>query len=61
MFFSNKKSHHENNFSALAAPVRDPWCNMQIDPRKAAAQETVNGETYYFCSTSCATKFLESK
>ncbi len=37
--------------------VTDPVCGMQIDSVKAAASETVGGETYCFCSASCHSKF----
>ncbi|MCH8960265.1 MAG: YHS domain-containing protein [Bacteroidetes bacterium] len=37
--------------------VTDPICNMTIDSDKAAATETWQGKTYYFCSTSCADTF----
>ncbi|MGO2632887.1 MAG: HAD-IC family P-type ATPase, partial [Galactobacter sp.] len=38
--------------------VTDPVCGMTLDPAQAAASEDVNGQTYYFCSESCHTKFL---
>ena len=37
--------------------VTDPVCSMQIDSAKAAASETVEGRSYYFCSTSCHNQF----
>jgi YHS domain-containing protein len=37
--------------------VTDPVCGMQIDSAKAAASETHQGQTYYFCSTSCHNQF----
>ncbi len=37
--------------------VRDPICGMEIDPGRAAATETRDGVTYYFCSKSCADTF----
>jgi len=37
--------------------VTDPVCGMSIDSAKAAAQEAVAGQTYYFCSDSCHSKF----
>ena len=37
--------------------VVDPVCHMQIDPAKAAGSSTFNGDTYYFCSRGCQTKF----
>ena len=35
----------------------DPVCRMEIDPAKAVASSTFNGETYYFCSRGCERKF----
>ena len=37
--------------------VTDPVCGMQIESDKAAANETVQGQTYYFCSESCHSQF----
>lgn len=37
--------------------VTDPVCGMTIDSSKAAATETRQGQSYYFCSTSCHDKF----
>lgn len=37
--------------------MKDPVCGMQVDPDKAAASSVHDGETYYFCSKSCAEKF----
>jgi Cu+-exporting ATPase len=39
------------------AMEKDVVCGMQIDPAKAAGTSEHNGKTYYFCSTSCKTKF----
>jgi Cu+-exporting ATPase len=36
---------------------RDIVCGMQIDKSKAAGSSEYNGKVYYFCSTSCKTKF----
>jgi len=36
---------------------RDVVCGMQVDPAKAAGKSDYNGKTYYFCATSCKTKF----
>ncbi len=35
----------------------DPVCSMAVAPPDAAASRTVDGETYYFCSTHCAKQF----
>jgi len=35
----------------------DPVCGMHVDPATAADQATHDGETYFFCSTHCGTRF----
>jgi Cu+-exporting ATPase len=35
----------------------DPVCKMDVDPRKAAAQSTHQGQTYYFCCPGCKARF----
>lgn len=35
----------------------DPVCGMRIKVNEAAAFETLNGKTYYFCSQKCHTSF----
>ena len=35
----------------------DPVCKMTVDPAKAAAQSSYQGETYYFCAVGCKQKF----
>ncbi len=37
--------------------VKDPVCGMDIDPETAAATETYQGKTYYFCSLACQQAF----
>ncbi|MBN8904597.1 MAG: YHS domain-containing protein [Rhodospirillales bacterium] len=37
--------------------VTDPVCGMALESTKAAASETVNKQTYYFCSASCHNQF----
>jgi Cu+-exporting ATPase len=39
------------------AMAKDPVCKMDVDPRKAAAQSTHQGQTYYFCAVSCKQAF----
>lgn len=36
---------------------KDPVCGMLVRPEEAAAQRTVEGRTYYFCSAACVAKF----
>jgi YHS domain-containing protein len=38
--------------------VQDPVCKVFI-PRGVAIAEDIGGQTYYFCSQSCAHKFQE--
>ncbi len=35
----------------------DPICGMQVDPEKSNRSHAHKGETYYFCSDHCLTKF----
>ncbi len=37
--------------------VTDVVCGMEIDPATAAGTKEYNGQTYYFCSESCKTRF----
>ena len=36
---------------------RDVVCGMQVEPETAPAVRVHRGETYYFCSGSCAKEF----
>lgn len=38
--------------------VQDPVCRVFV-PRGSAVTEDIGGQTYYFCSRSCAHKFQE--
>jgi Cu+-exporting ATPase len=38
----------------------DPICGMTVDPNSAAGKYEHSGQTYYFCSQHCASKFKES-
>jgi Cu+-exporting ATPase len=37
--------------------VLDPVCGMTIDPNDAAGSADYNGQTYYFCHSSCLERF----
>jgi Cu+-exporting ATPase len=37
--------------------VKDPVCNMDVDPAKAAGSSEYKGQTYYFCSPGCVKRF----
>jgi len=40
------------------AGARDPVCGMTVDPAATPHHAKHDGETYYFCSAGCRTKFL---
>ena len=35
----------------------DPVCGMEVTPEEAAGTFDYNGQTYYFCGTSCLDRF----
>lgn len=35
----------------------DPVCGMTVRPEQAVGSSSYNGDTYYFCSRGCETKF----
>ena len=37
--------------------VKDPVCDMDIDPKTAAGKSDYKGQTYHFCSTGCKKAF----
>lgn len=37
--------------------AKDPVCNMEVDPKKAAAQSSYKGEMVYFCAVACKRAF----
>jgi Cu+-exporting ATPase len=50
--------HHHDAHTALGgAKVLDPVCGMTVDPQTAPHRHAHHGETYYFCSSGCRTKF----
>lgn len=40
--------------------AKDPVCGMEVEPGKAAATSEHQGQTYYFCSPMCKTKFEQN-
>ncbi len=40
--------------------AKDPVCGMQVDEKKAAANSTYHGTTYYFCAPACKVAFDKS-
>ena len=43
--------------AVTGAPAIDPVCGMTVQPATAAGSYEYQGKTYYFCATSCLTKF----
>lgn len=41
----------------MAELVKDPVCNMEIDPRESLGKSEYRGVTYYFCSETCKRDF----
>ena len=37
--------------------AKDPVCNMEVDPKKAAAQSNYMGQMIFFCALGCKVKF----
>lgn len=37
--------------------AKDPVCQMDVEPERAAAQSRYQGQTYYFCAVGCKAKF----
>jgi P-type Cu+ transporter len=45
------------NTPSDTSKIRDPVCGMEINVSSAAATRDYEGESFYFCSSSCAQKF----
>ncbi|MDB5551716.1 MAG: cation transporting P-type ATPase, partial [Rhizobium sp.] len=43
---------HDGSFQAI-----DPVCGMKVDTRTAKHRDERDGQTYYFCSAGCKTRF----
>ncbi|MGH7146526.1 MAG: heavy metal translocating P-type ATPase [Nitrospiraceae bacterium] len=43
--------------AVMGAAAIDPVCGMTVQPSTAAGSYEYQGKTYYFCATSCLTKF----
>jgi len=50
----HESGHHH---AAAADGARDPVCGMTVDPATARHRHDHAGQTYYFCSAGCRTKF----
>ena len=57
-------THPHHKMTELTADSRrgtpltiDPVCGMTVDPLTATLKAEHGGQTYYFCSAGCRTKF----
>ena len=41
----------------MAELVKDPVCDMDVDPESAAAKSEYQGVAYYFCAEGCKQSF----
>ena len=48
---------HHHAPAAAALTVKDPVCGMNVDPHQTPHRYELRGQTYYFCSAGCRTKF----
>lgn len=42
---------------SVMATERDPVCGMQVETSEAPGQSDFEGQTFYFCSEACQTRF----
>lgn len=54
---SHEHHHHHSHGQLTEKNVKDPVCGMDVSPETAKGQSTVSGQSFYFCSTKCKTKF----
>ena len=50
-------SGHKSQATAAAHTVKDPVCGMNVNPETARHKTVHKGESFYFCSAGCKTKF----
>ncbi|QFI74811.1 heavy metal translocating P-type ATPase [Bradyrhizobium betae] len=55
---SEHHAHHHHHGGAQGATV-DPVCGMEVDPDTARHKAEHGGQSFYFCSDRCRTKFVE--
>lgn len=48
---------HKHITTGVQNRVKDPVCGMSIAPEAALGTETFGGQTYYFCSANCQSRF----
>jgi P-type Cu+ transporter len=51
------RNHAQGHQADGDATVRDPVCGMAVDPATSQHRFDYQGETHYFCSAGCRTKF----
>src|SRR5262245_14259326 len=44
----------------MAHAAKDPVCGMDVDAHTTAHRATLDGRSYYFCSSGCRERFLAS-
>ena len=49
--------NHAHHHAPAEGAVLDPVCGMTVDPKTAKHKAEHNGQSYYFCSAGCKTKF----
>ncbi|ODU25447.1 MAG: hypothetical protein ABS95_00080 [Verrucomicrobia bacterium SCN 57-15] len=54
-----KEAHRFPAMEQTGLTAIDPICGMMVNMHEAAAFETVNGKTYYFCRAKCRDLFRE--
>ena len=50
--------HHHHHEHTPTGGAIDPICGMTVDPHSAKHHADYRGQTYYFCSAGCRTKFV---
>ena len=57
---THEPHHHDDHSAAASAKttVKDPVCEMAVDPHTAKHRATHAGRPYYFCSAGCRSKFV---
>ncbi|MFL4993682.1 MAG: heavy metal translocating P-type ATPase [Microvirga sp.] len=50
--------HHRHEPAADAGTVKDPVCGMMVDPHATPHRARHEGNSYYFCSSGCRSKFM---
>lgn len=51
------EGHHHHAPASSVLTVKDPVCGMNVDPHQTQHRHELRGQTYYFCSAGCRTKF----